>query len=109
MFSIFLLAMIIIIILLLQKIYNRVDEVVEYRLAIIDQIAVATKSDNKKKLTSEWRFEIYDQVGFNEMVWMFWKPVNFFWKDYSFINSDFAITSRGNIVQWEELSPEKKP
>jgi hypothetical protein len=63
----------------------RNDYVLAFRHKLIKQISAAAKADIEAGRDWEWRYEIYETVSYDQMVYKFWKPLESFYQDRSFI------------------------
>lgn len=59
--------------------------VYRYRLKTLDQVSVQTKADVANQRPWEWRYDVFEQVSFDDMVWKFWRPFESFYPDKHFI------------------------
>lgn len=58
--------------------------VYEYRIELLDQICAACQANGW--MNSEWRYGMYNEVNYNEMVLQFWRRFDSFYPDKSFID-----------------------
>lgn len=55
-------------------------QVYRYRVDLIDKISKRTKEDiGNLNYNWEWRFVEFRKVGYQKMVWQFWKPIDSFY------------------------------
>lgn len=62
----------------------RTIRVAEYRRNLLNQLSDAGHDDIKNRRPWYWRFNAFEQVSFDEMVFKFWKPIRSFYADLSF-------------------------
>lgn len=64
----------------------RNNAVYRYRINLICQIQRRCYEDvDRGYYDWHWRFEAFDSIGYNEMVFKFWRPLESFYPDKSFI------------------------
>lgn len=63
----------------------RNDQVHEYQIKMLHEASKKAKEDIKANRDWRWRYEEFEKVSYDEMVYKFWKPLNSFYKDKSFL------------------------
>lgn len=65
----------------------RNNKVADYRHYLLEQIRVAGKLDIANGRNWQWRYDEYETVSYNEMMWRFWKPIDSFYPNHDFIDA----------------------
>ena len=58
--------------------------VFKYRGVLLNEIGKKFKEDIENEREWLWRYDKFDEVTYNEMMYKFWKPMDSFYKDKSF-------------------------
>ena len=58
--------------------------VFKYRGVLLNEIGKKFKEDIENEREWLWRYDKFDEVTYNEMLYKFWKPLSSFYKDKSF-------------------------
>ena len=58
--------------------------VFKYRGVLLNEIGKKFKEDIENEREWLWRYDKFDEVTYNEMMYKFWKPLSSFYKDKSF-------------------------
>ena len=66
----------------------RNERVSQYRARLLSQVSRAAKDDIKKDMPWKWRYDVFDSVSYEQMLFKFWKPLKSFYKDASFLTCD---------------------
>ena len=59
----------------------RIDTVMRYRQKALEEIFKISMDDSVKDsqiLPTDWRYDLFDEIGMGEMMLKFWKPVDTF-------------------------------
>ena len=56
----------------------------KYRGVLLSEISKKFKEDIENEREWLWRYDKFDEVTYNEMMYKFWKPLSSFYKDKSF-------------------------
>ena len=65
----------------------RNEMVYRYRIALLKDMSRAAQSDIRAARPWKWRYDVYDSVSHDEMVWRFWRRFKSFYPDQSFRRS----------------------
>ena len=58
--------------------------VFKYRGVLLSEISKKFKEDIENEREWLWRYDKFEEVTYNEMMYKFWKPLSSFYKDKSF-------------------------
>ena len=61
-----------------QKIYS-------YRVELLRKISERATEDITNNIDWHWRYDTFESVSYDEMIYKFWKPLDSFYKDKKFI------------------------
>ena len=64
---------------------DRNNQVRDYRKGLLGRIAILANEDAANNRNWEWRYEKYNEVGYDEMLFKFWKSFDSFYLDKSFL------------------------
>jgi len=56
----------------------------KYRGVLLSEISKKFKEDIENEREWLWRYDKFDEVTYDEMMYKFWKPLSSFYKDKSF-------------------------
>jgi hypothetical protein len=70
--------------LLLWILWVRNDQVYRYRTTLIVKVSEAAEKDALAGAEWMWRFNEFDRVGYQRMMWQFWRSLDSFYPDKSF-------------------------
>ena len=56
----------------------------KYRKMVLNELSKKTNEDVANEREWLWRYDKFDEVTYNEMMYKFWKPLSSFYKDKSF-------------------------
>ena len=56
----------------------------KYRKVVLNELSKKTNEDVENEREWLWRYDKFDEVTYNEMMYKFWKPLSSFYKDKSF-------------------------
>lgn len=59
--------------------------VYRYRNRLIQQVSEAAKADIGRGHYWFWRYDAYNEVSYDEMVWQFWRKCDSFYPDRRFL------------------------
>ena len=63
----------------------RDKRVYNYRMKLLSIIHDRSKIDIQENRPWKWRYEAYNSVSYDNMLFRFWKPLESFYKDKSFL------------------------
>ena len=63
----------------------RASRVRDYRIKLIYTIYHCAKIDVQESKPWKWRYETFESVSYDNMLFRFWKPLTSFYKDKSFL------------------------
>ena len=67
----------------------RNNAVYGYRADLLAKVSRAARSDiNQGRPGWEWRYDAFQAVDYNRMVWCFWRPLDSFYPDRSFVDPE---------------------
>ena len=61
--------------------------VYQYRMALLANVSRANLRDIDAGRPWRWRYDVFDSVSYNTMVWQFWRRFDSFYPDQSFRGS----------------------
>jgi len=64
----------------------RNEAVMTYRKELLDRVSAMASDDIARGFEWKWRYEAFESVSYNEMVYKVWKSLDSFYPDMSFIN-----------------------
>lgn len=62
--------------------------VYRYRGRLLEEVSDAAKHDIRAGKDYVWRYEAYSSVGYDTMMWRFWRKLDSFYPDKSFIDPE---------------------
>lgn len=84
---------VILVILLVFTVYlgYRNYEVCSERIRVINEIGIMCAKDNETNREWHWRFDVYNEITYDQMLYKFWIPVNRFFKDHKCLQDEAPI------------------
>jgi len=60
-------------------------KIYKYRMKLIEQIALRCDEDIDNEQGWKWRWDVFESVSYDEMMYKFWKKLDDFYPDKTFI------------------------
>lgn len=68
----------------------RNNEVYHFRTILLNEVTAAAHIDIEEGKSWAWRYKVYGEVEYNQMLFRFWKPLraSAWWDDLAFTNGE---------------------